>query len=91
VNYLREAVVVITQYIQPIQMELTYTVTWTQMVDIGQFVFYNSSIFFWFPPVVLGHTVCSIGPKYILHTVVGRLLNEFGYHTVFKNIFDSAI
>ena len=44
VNYQREAVVVITQYIQPIQMELTYIVTWTQMVDTGQFVFYNSSI-----------------------------------------------
>jgi hypothetical protein len=42
----------------------------------------------WSPPVVLGHTVCSIGPMYIFNTVVGRLLNEFGYHTVFKNIFD---
>jgi hypothetical protein len=49
------------------------------------------SYFCWSPPVVLGHTVCSIGPKYIFHTVVGHLLNQFGYHTVFKNIFDSAI
>jgi hypothetical protein len=40
----QEAVVVITQYIRPIEMELTYTVTWTQMLDTGQFVFYNSSI-----------------------------------------------
>jgi xanthine/uracil permease len=30
------------------------------------------SYFCWSPPVVLGHTVCSIGLKYILHTVVGR-------------------
>ena len=88
-NYQREVVVVITQYIQPIQVELTYTVT--QMVDTGQFVFYNSSIFCWSPPAILGHTVCSIGPKYIFHTVMGHLLNEFGYHTVFKNIFDSPI
>jgi hypothetical protein len=26
----------------------------------------------WSPPVVLGHTVCSIGPTYIFHTVAGR-------------------
>jgi hypothetical protein len=25
-------------------------------------------------PVVLGHTVCSIGPKYIFHTVAGRFI-----------------
>jgi hypothetical protein len=41
------------------------------------------SYFCWSPPVVLGNTVCSIGPKYIFHTVVGRFF--------FKNIFDSAI
>ena len=29
-------------------------------------------LFCWSPPVVLGHTVCSIGPKYIFHTVAGR-------------------
>ena len=45
------------------------------------------SYFCWSTRVVLGHTVCSIGPKYIFHTVVGRFLNEFGYHTIFKNIF----
>ena len=27
------------------------------------------SYFCWSPPVVLGHTVCSIGSKYIFHTV----------------------
>ena len=37
------------------------------------------SYFCWSPPVVLRHTVCSIGPKYIIHTVVDRLLNEFWY------------
>jgi hypothetical protein len=25
------------------------------------------------------------------HTLVGRILNEFGHHTIFKNIFDCAI
>ena len=50
------------------------------------------SYFCWSPPVILGHTVCLIGPKYIFHTVVDRFsFNEFGYYTVFKNIFDSAI
>ena len=50
------------------------------------------SFFCWSLPVVLGHTVCSIGPKYISYTVVGRFLfNEFGYHTVFKKTIDSAI
>jgi hypothetical protein len=37
------------------------------------------SYLFWSSPIVLEHTVRSIGPKYIFHTVVGSLLNEFGY------------
>jgi hypothetical protein len=41
----------------------------------------------WFSPVVLEHTVCSIGPKYIFHTVVGRLLNEFGYRLMIDAIW----
>jgi hypothetical protein len=32
------------------------------------------SYFCWSPPVVLGHTVCSICLKYIFHTVVGRFI-----------------
>ena len=48
-------------------------------------------LLFWSPLVVLWHTLCSIGPKYIFHTVVGSFLNELGYHTVFKDIFDCAI
>jgi hypothetical protein len=47
-------------------------------------------IFFWSPSVVLRQTFCSIGPKYIFHTG-GPFLHEFGYHTVFKNILESAI
>jgi hypothetical protein len=32
----------------------------------------------WSPPVALGHTVCSIGPTYIFHTVMDRFLMSLG-------------
>ena len=48
-------------------------------------------LFVWSPPVVLGHTVCSIGPKYIFHTVAGRFFEWVWVSYRFQQYFDSAI
>ena len=40
---------------------------------------------------VLGHTVCSIGPKYIFHTVAGRFFEWVWVSYRFQQYIDSAI